>query len=60
MNPSVDLAVLAVAALVLALVFRVILTTRSAPMRAILIVFVVILFLLMISNLHTHGGFHAL
>lgn len=60
MNPTVDLTVLAVAALVLVFAFWAAVTTRSRVLRVALVVFALILLALMVSNLYTHGGFHAI
>ncbi|HEX6464642.1 MAG TPA: hypothetical protein VFZ98_09325, partial [Vicinamibacterales bacterium] len=60
MNPTADLAVLFVASVLLVCVFWVAVTTRSRAVRFTLIGFVLILFFLMVWNLHTHGGFHAI
>ena len=60
MNPSVDLTMLGIASLVLVFVFWVAVTTPSRVVRFAVITFALILLLLMVWNLHTHGGFHAI
>ena len=60
MNESPDLIVLGVATVILVFVFWVAVTTRSRVVRFAMIAFVLILFLLMVWNLHTHGGLHAI
>lgn len=59
MSTSIDLIALLVAAAILALVFRVAAKTRSRVMRAVLLVSAALMIVLMVWNLATHGGFHA-
>jgi len=58
-NPTVDLITLAVTAIVMVFVFWTAVTTRSNVMRFVLITIALIMAGLMVWNLSTHGGYHA-
>ena len=59
MNKSLDLVTLLIAVGLLALVFRAAARTRSPVMRALLIGVAILVIALMLWNLATHGGLHA-
>jgi inner membrane protein involved in colicin E2 resistance len=58
-NPTVDLIALAVTAIVMVFVFWTAVTTRSNVMRFVLITIALMMAALMVWNLSTHGGYHA-
>lgn len=58
-NPSIDVFTLAVAVAILLLVFLAAARTRSSGMRFTLLTFAAIVIGLMLWNLATHGGLHA-
>ena len=59
MNASIDLTALMVAMILLLLAFVAAARTRSHVMRIALLVVAAVIIALMIWNLATHGGFHA-
>ena len=59
MNPFIDLIALLVAVGILLLVFRVAMKTKSPVMRGVLLTIAALMIALMLWNLATHGGFHA-
>ena len=58
-DPTVDLIALSVTAVVMVLVFWAAINTKSRVMRFALVAFALIMAGLMIWNLRSHGGFHA-
>ena len=58
-NKSLDLVTLLIAVGLLALVFRAAARTRSPAMRILLIGVAILVIALMLWNLATHGGLHA-